>query len=221
MTNKETLTNLVSSLVDMAEEDNDDEDTDNDMLHVTSAFMVQACWDPSKELPNDTIQVRANLQYSMHPTKTYAITDGGADSCILGKFAKVISHTGKFATLVGYDPNTTRTDKVPIVSALIKARSSTPGQIPVLLKVNEAVFNSESPIILLSEYQIRENSLVIDSVAKKHKSSYGKTGTQCFHLNQWLHIDFEDRGGLMGFEILPIKDGDVGKYKVIMITNPN
>src|SRR5688500_19510001 len=98
----------------------------------------------------------------MHPTKTYAITDGGADSCILGKFAKVISHTGRFATLVGYDPNTTRTDKVPIVSAFIKARSSTPGQILVILKVNEAPFNSESPITLLSEYQISEYGLVID-----------------------------------------------------------
>src|SRR5687768_10255564 len=112
----------------------------------------------------------------MHPTKTYAITDGGADSCILGKFAKVISHTGQFATLVGYDPNTTRTDKMPIVSAFIKARSSTPGQFPVLLKVNEAPFNSESPITLLSEFQIRKYGLVINSVAKKHKSSYGQKG---------------------------------------------
>src|SRR5687768_5047058 len=35
-----------------------------------------------------------------------------------------------------------------------------------------------------------------------------------------VHIDFEDRGGLMGFEILPIEDGDESKYEVITITSP-
>ena len=95
--------------------------------------------------------------------------------------------------MVGYDPNTTQKDKVPNVEAHIKARSSTPGQIPVLLKVNEAPFNSESSNILLSEYQIREHGLVIDSVAKKHMSSHGKRGTQRLELNPLLHINLEDR----------------------------
>jgi hypothetical protein len=62
---------------------------------------------------------------------------------------------------------------------------------------------------------------VIDSVAKKHKSSFEKNGTQCFHVNQRVYIDFEDRGGMMGFEILPFEDGDEQKYDVITITSPN
>src|SRR5687768_5893197 len=77
-----------------------------------------------------------------------------------------------------------------------------------------------SPITLLSEHQIREHGLVIDSVAKKHKSAYGKQGTQCFHISQDLHIDFEDRGGLMGFEILPIEDGDEEIFEIFTITTP-
>ena len=79
--------------------------------------------------------------------------------------AKVLDYTGRHANLVGYDPRTTRTDRVPIVTALIKARSNVIGQIPVLLKVNQAPLNKNSPIILLSEYEIREHGLIIDSVA--------------------------------------------------------
>ena len=73
---------------------------------------------------------------------------------------------------------------------------------------------------LLSEYQIREYGLVIDSVAKKHKASYGKQGTQCFQVSQHVYIDFEDRGGLMGFQLLPVEDGDEQKYDVFTITSP-
>ena len=71
-----------------------------------------------------------------------------------------------------------------------------------------------------SEYQVREHGLVIDSEAKKHKSSHGVPGTQYFHLNSWVSIDFEDRGGLVGFEILPIEDDHLEKYDIITITSP-
>src|SRR6478609_11334304 len=86
------------------------------------------------------------IDHSMFKDNIYAISDGGADSCILGKNAKVLSYTGRNANLVGYDPKTTRTEKVPIVTALIKAISSSTGNIPVLLKVNEAPYNANSPI---------------------------------------------------------------------------
>ena len=106
------------------------------------------------------------------------------------------------------------------MTAIIKVRSSSTGGYPVLLKIYECPMNGDSPITLLSEYQIREYGLVIDSVAKKHKSSHGKQGTQRFEINSWVHIDFEDRGGLMGFEILPMEDGDEDKYETFTITSP-
>ena len=108
--------------------------------------------------------------------------------------AKIISYTGRYANLVGYDPETTRTEKVPIVSAYIKVRSSSIGNHPVFLKVHEAPYNPQSPITLLSEYQIREYGLVVDSVARKHKSAHGKSGTQSFHLDNGVYINFKDRG---------------------------
>ena len=57
------------------------------------------------------------------------------------------------------------------------------GNHPVLLKIHETPYNKNCPITLLSEYQIREYGLIIDSVARKHKTSYGQYGTQRFEVN--------------------------------------
>ena len=84
--------------------------------------------------------------------------------------------------------------------------------IPVLLKINEAVYNKGSPITLLSEYQIRENGFVLDSVAEKHMKAPGVPGSQHLVLNDVLHIPFVDRGGIMGFGILPIEEGKMDKW---------
>jgi hypothetical protein len=35
-----------------------------------------------------------------------------------------------------------------------------------------------------------------------------------------VHIKFEDKGGLMGFELLPIEDGDEDIYETFTITSP-
>src|SRR5687767_6009305 len=122
--------------------------------------MIQSIWSVLLYIfhlkKHNVIKVRAHLGYSMHPNKVYAITNGEADSCILGILAEVISHTGRCANLIGFDPTTVRKDKVPIVSAYIKAQSSSLGQLPVLLKVHKGLVN--------------------DSVAKKHQSAHGNQG---------------------------------------------
>ena len=61
---------------------------------------------------------------------------------------------------------------------------------------------------------------MIVSVAKKHRSSYSRHASQCFHVSSCVFINFEDRGGLIGFEILPIEDGDETRYDVFTITSP-
>ena len=35
-----------------------------------------------------------------------------------------------------------------------------------------------------------------------------------------MHIKFEDKGGLMGFELLPIEPGDEDRYETFTITSP-
>ena len=151
MKSRDSVLNLVSSLADMHVEDSG-EDTDDEYIKATSAYMVEVR--PSVDPPSDTLDIRAHFEYRLHHTQhgtIYALADGGADSCILGKNAKVLSFTGRYANLVGYDPATTKMNNIPIVTALIKVRSSSIGSLPVLLKVHEAPFNQQSPITLLSE----------------------------------------------------------------------
>lgn len=188
--NKTVIANLVNSIAGMDIED--EEDTDDDMLHC-SAYMVRMAVDP----PSDVITVRARLEYAHHPSvnsKVYAISDGGADACVLGRHAKVITFTGRYANLQGYDPENTFTGKVPIVNALLKCKSSSIGELPILLQVNNAPLLKNGQISLISEYQVREYNKIIDSVATKHRSGPNTYGTQRFWVNSDVYIDFEDRG---------------------------
>ena len=191
---------LLNGVANMLE-DVDDSDVDDDILNV--AFMAMTLQDPID------IVVHAHFEYAEvynDPVKVYGIADGGADSVVLGKHAHVIHETGRYATLVGYDPKHTRSQRIPIVSAYLKVLAH--NGIPVFLKVNEAVYYKDNPITLLSEYQIREYGFVIDSVAKKHRKSSTEMGSQRFVLSKHLHVPFDDRGGIMGFEILPILPND-------------
>ena len=125
------------------------------------------------------MEIRAHFEYAelyKDSPKIFAISDGGADSCVLGKHAHVIHETGRHATLVGYDPKSTRSKRIPIVTAYLKTIEPNSG-FPVLLKINEAPFHSNNPITLISEYQVREHGYVIDSVATKCKKGDNAWGT--------------------------------------------
>jgi hypothetical protein len=129
-------------------------------------YTVNAIIQPS---PTQDIEVKANLEYleQLKPTQSiYAITDGGADCCITGLNARVVHYTGRNATLVGYDPATTKSYNTPIVTADLKVKAH--NGIPVILRIHETPYNHGSPVTLLSEYQIREFGLIVDSVAAKH-----------------------------------------------------
>ena len=81
---KNTVANLVSSMNDIDLDDMDSESTDEDMLY-HSINMVRRTIpvDP----PSDVIDVKAHFEYidnNFCDDKIYAISDGGADSCILG-----------------------------------------------------------------------------------------------------------------------------------------
>ena len=103
---KEIMLNLVSSVADCNIVD-DGYDTDDDYIQVTSAMMTRVSVDPPEGNPDTDIVVRAHFEYTNLPElkhKFYAISDSGADLCVLGKMAKVVSYTGRYASLIGYDP---------------------------------------------------------------------------------------------------------------------
>ena len=149
----------------------------------------------------------------------FAISDGGADSCILGSSAKLINSTGRYARLVGYDPETTQSARVPIVSAYLKTKDNAGNYI--LLLVHEAPYLAHSPTNLLSEYQIREYGLVIDSCSLNHviSSNPRLTGKQRFEITTDTHVRMEDRGAIMGIPIYHYEDGDDELYPIHEITS--
>ena len=201
----------------VGEESEEEDSEDDEALH---GFMART--ERDKDL-----EIRAHFEYAelyKDSPKIYAISDGGADSCVLGKHAHVIHETGRYATLVGYDPQSTRSKRIPIVTAYLKTIEPNSG-FPVLLKINEAPFHSNNPITLISEYQVREYGYVIDSVATKHKKGDNAWGTQRLESSKDIHIPFVDRGGIMGFEILPITKDDFDEngeplYDVFELTGP-
>ncbi len=188
----------------------DDKDTGDDMMHL--GFCTT------------TLECRAHLKYANSystPDKMYAISDGGADECVVGANGYIASETGRYAHLIGYNPTTTKSSRVPIVTAYLKVKASS--GIPVLFKLNEAVFNDGSPFTFLSEYQIRDYGHIVNCVARKHRSCNNTYGTQRIVLNDTINIPFIERGGLMGFEILPIEDNDIDvenpKYDIFELTS--
>ena len=67
--------------------------------------------------------------YSMRSTSSrFAVSDSGADSCVLGKDAKVITVTERYARIAGYDSEMDPSDLYHIYSAYLKTRDIT-GQI--------------------------------------------------------------------------------------------
>jgi hypothetical protein len=193
-------------------------DTDDEELH-RNAFttMTRFSEEESEGESEEPILIRANTQIAIDDAKHYAISDSGADSSILGKYTHVTAYTGRYAYLVGYDPNTTRSSKIPVVSGYIKVKAH--NDIPVILEVHEALFYDKNPITLISEYQARDYGTIIDSVSTRHKTIAGTYGTQRMIISPDLHVPLVDRGGLMGFEVLPWKKGDEERFEIIPITS--
>jgi len=141
----------------------DDDNTDDEALCTMN--MVSITPDDHKlRVDMDIVDFYMNNVSTTNPI--YGLSDGGADSCLLGQKCKVLSYTGQVATLVGYEPGGTRKQQIPIVTGLLKVMSHV--DIPILLQVHQSPYLKDCPVTLFSEYQIREFGLVIDSCSKKH-----------------------------------------------------
>jgi hypothetical protein len=96
-----------------------------------------------------------------------SISDGGADTCVLSKGWEIIStHNSRRANIVGFDHETAIKLNLPIVSA-ITAPDLPNGQ-SILLVIHESIDNETSNHSLLSEFQLREFGVIIDSKCHRH-----------------------------------------------------
>jgi hypothetical protein len=96
-----------------------------------------------------------------------SILDGGADICVLGRGWEVLSvHNTRRANIVGFDHESALTRNLPMVSAITAV--DLPDGISVILIVHEAIYNDTANHSLLSEFQLRDFGVKIDSICHKH-----------------------------------------------------
>jgi hypothetical protein len=99
-----------------------------------------------------------------------SILDGGADTCILGQGWEVLSvHNTRRANIVGFDHEATVKRNLPIVSAITAV--DLPDGISLILIVHEAIYNDTINHSLLSEFQLRDFGIKIDSICHKHEGT--------------------------------------------------
>ena len=93
--------------------------------------------------------------------------DCGADTCVLGKGWEVLSiHNSRRANVVGFDHEAAIKRNIPIVSAITAL--DLPNQSSILLVVHECIYNETSNHSLLSEFQLREFGIILDSTCHRH-----------------------------------------------------
>ena len=146
---------------DQCDIETDDSEDDTSMDGTNCTFMVHTTQDDQESVDDSEVTIKAHVEYEdriiafnkkTKTQKVYAISDSGADTCVFGKDCHVESITNRHANLVGYDPSTTRSGKMNIVTALLKVKSRE--GIPLLIRGHEVAHNPNNTITLLSKYQI-------------------------------------------------------------------
>jgi hypothetical protein len=96
-----------------------------------------------------------------------SILDGGADTCVLGKGLKVLaSQDSRRANVFGFDHEDAVKRNLPIV--IFFTAVDLPDGSSILLTVHKAIYNDTENYILLSEFQLREFGVQIDSTCHRH-----------------------------------------------------
>jgi hypothetical protein len=110
-----------------------------------------------------------NFMNLLHLPERYhiSILDVSKDTCVLGQGWEVLSvHNTRRANEIGFDHEAAVKRNFPIVSA-ITAVDLADG-ISVILVVHEGIYNDTANHSLLSEFQLRDFGVKIDSIYHKH-----------------------------------------------------
>jgi hypothetical protein len=137
-------------------------DEDVDYEYWSSNHHAHATLSISNSLNNNCMNL-------LHLPEKYhiSILDGGADTFVLGQGWEVLSvHNTRRANLVGFDHEAAVKRNLPIVIAIIAV--DLPDGISVIITVHEAIYNDTANHSLLSEFQLRDFGLKIDSICHKY-----------------------------------------------------
>ncbi len=145
------------------------------------------------------------------------IVDSGADTSIVGNGWYVVSYTQRTTNLLGYDPTSTQLDGLPMVSAVTMV--TLPSRTPVMVRINEAVYNKGSSTSLLSEFQSRDFGAKIDTVSRRHVNIDGHHGRQVIEMISGVKIPLFLRHCLMAFEHHLPTEEELNSCKAIDLTD--
>jgi hypothetical protein len=99
-----------------------------------------------------------------------SILDGGVNTCVLGQGWEFLSvHNTRRANVVGFDHEAAVKRNLTIVSEITAV--DLPDGISVLLIVCEAIYNDTASHSLLSEFQVRDFGVKINSICHKHRGT--------------------------------------------------
>jgi len=187
-------------------QDEDDDADENRTADVIAELQADIKTLLTKAQDANILCVHANVQHyrilalASSDNRWYIVAlDNGADTSVLGKGWWVQSYVmgpngdKKYANLVGFDP-IVRKCRLPMVSALGLLEI---GPYKFLLRVNQAVYNEEVDLTLLSEFQVKNNNWIVDTTAKHHRSY-----NTCGHgLQQMEYEDEEGHSTIIPFRL--------------------
>ena len=158
------------------------------------------------ELKNELSQLQNAHKYGI------VITDSGNNMGVCGNGWKLLHNTGEIRKLTSHMPGNTGSylsvGNFAAVARDINLRK-------VLLIYNQGLWNKSCKHSMTSDFQIRNNGNIIDSLAKTHFSRQGYYGDQCMIIKSTENcydkavIPLLLRQGCMCFEIREPKDSEM------------
>jgi hypothetical protein len=140
-------------------------DEDLDFEYWSSNHNVHALLSISNPLHNQCMNL-----LSFDEKYHIIILVGGADTCVLGQGWIVLSiHNTRRSNLIGFDHEAAVKRNLIIFSTITAV--DLPDRISVILVVHEAIYDDRANHSLLSEFQLRDFGVKIDSICHK----YGET----------------------------------------------
>jgi hypothetical protein len=134
------------------------------------------------------------------------------------KFLRIYDH--RTVNVIGFDKKHAHRSGCPIGSAYSVMTDSDGKEF--IAVAHEAVWNKGSNTSLLSEFQMREHGLIVDSTSKKHKNRDGSFGTQQIYIpNNDISIPLYLTSGLMTSPHREPTDEELATLPKVELTSPD
>ena len=159
--NLTTTSDIVEEFLEQALGQSGEEEEDEDDL-VINAFNLETI---HVSISEEQVVTCMNSMF-IEENRKLVIMDNGADTSVVGNGWEVTAiNPIRKAHVIGFDHKVAIKKNLDIVTAFTVVEIN---DTPVLFQINEAVYNPTAEHSLLSEYQLRDFGVKVNSVPKKH-----------------------------------------------------